>query len=230
MKIPTTIFSSRFYQGLRNDLMQAVVRWTEGVAVIHRPGPSLVIVDTPSAAKMRVHHADGDPPVRIGRYCAIHETVLLMPGSQHHLDAVGMYFFGRNAGVGPPEEPRSLGPIIIAADVWIGRDALVNGNVTIGPGAVVAARAVVSKDVAPYEIVGGVPAHHIGWRFAEEIREGLLRVAWWEWPVEEVFAHVSQIQSRDVVGFVARHGGFPSAPIAAEKCDVCGDQSSASLL
>lgn len=229
MKIPSGMLSSRLYQRLRADLMQAVVSWTEGVAIIRQPEPPVVFVDLPSAAKMRVHHAAGDPPVRIGRFCAIHETVILMPGSQHHMESVGMYFFGRNAGVGPPEEPRALGSITIGADVWIGRDALVNGGVTIGPGAVVAARAVVTKDVAPYEIVGGVPARHIGWRFDEQIREGLLRVAWWEWPVEEVFAHVSQIQSRDVADFVSRHGGFPAASTEGEKCDVCGDRSSASL-
>jgi acetyltransferase-like isoleucine patch superfamily enzyme len=227
MKIPNAVFSSRLYQGVRQDIMQAVVRWTEGVAVINRPRSPVVIIDTPSSAKMRVHHGAGDPPIRIGRYCAIHETVLLMPGSQHHIDAVGMYFFGWNAGVGTPEEPVVRGPITIGADVWIGRDALVNGGVTISPGAVIAARAVVTKDVAPYEIVGGVPARHIGWRFDEEVREGLLRVAWWEWPVEDVFAHVSQIQSRDVAGFVARHGGFADKPGAEEKCTVCGDQSSA---
>jgi acetyltransferase-like isoleucine patch superfamily enzyme len=229
MRIPKAIASSRRYQGLRYDIMQAVVRWTEGVAVVNRPASPVVIVDTPSAAKMRVHHGAGDPPIRIGRYCAIHETVLMMPGSGHHIDVVGMYFFGWNSGVGSLEEPAVRGPITVGADVWIGRDALVNGGVTIGTGAVVAARAVVTKDVAPYEIVGGVPARHIGWRFDEEIRQGLLRVAWWGWPVEEVFAHVSQIQSRDVAGFIARHGGFPDQPMTGEKCALCGDQSSATL-
>lgn len=230
MKIAKAVANLPSVQRAREELIRAVVRWTEGVAVINRPGPPAVIIDQPSSAKMRVHYGAGDPPVRVGRYCAIHETALMMPGSQHHMDAVGMYFFGWNAGVGSREEPRVKGPITIGADVWIGRDALVNGGVTIGTGAVVAARAVVTKDVAPYEIVGGVPARHIGWRFDEEVREGLLRVAWWKWPVDEVFAHVSQIQSTDVAGFVARHGGFPDAPTAADKCDICGDQSSASLL
>ena len=229
MKGAAGVRSSRRYQDFRTGVVRTVVRWTEGVAVIARPEPPVVLVDTPSSAKMRVHYGAGDPPIRVGRYCAIHETVLLMPGSQHHIDSVGMYFFGWNAGVGTPEEPGVRGPIVIRPDVWIGRDVLVNGNVTIGVGAVVAARAVVTKDVAPYEIVGGVPARHIGWRFDEEIRAGLQRVAWWEWPVEDVFAHVNQIQSRDVAGFVARHGGFPGDPVPAGKCDVCSDRSSASL-
>ena len=221
MKVPAALFSSRAYQDLRNDLMQTVVRWTDGVAIIHRPKDPVVIVESPSAAKMRVHHGEGDPPVHIGRYCAIHETVLLMPGSQHHMDTVGMYFFGRNAGVAPLEEPRVLGPITIGADVWIGRDVLVNGGVTIGPGAVIAARAVVTRDVAPYEIVGGVPARHIGWRFDDEVRAGLLRVAWWDWPVDQVFAHVAQIQSRDVTGFLVRHGGLPPTSAPTQACEVC---------
>jgi carbonic anhydrase/acetyltransferase-like protein (isoleucine patch superfamily) len=224
VKIPAGVFSSGLYQRFRNDLMQAVVRWNEGVAVLHRPGPPVVTVDQPSAAKMRVHHGANDPPIHVGRYCAIHETVLLMPGSQHDIAAVGMYFFGWNSGVGPREEPGVRGPITIGADVWIGRDTLVYGGVTIGTGAVVATRAVVTKDVAPYEIVGGVPARHIGWRFDEPLRAGLLRVAWWDWPVDDVFAHVTQIQSHDVAGFVARHGGFPDSAEAAEKCAVCSDQ------
>ena len=54
---------------------------------------------------MRVHYADGDPPVRIGRYCSIHETVTLVTGSEHPTDAVTTFFFYWKMGVGTPEQP-----------------------------------------------------------------------------------------------------------------------------
>jgi hypothetical protein len=94
--------------------------------------------------------------------------------------------------------------------------------VTIGHGAAVAARAVVTKDVAPYEIVGGMPARHIGWRFDQPLREALLKIAWWEWPVEDVLAHQAQLQNPDVAGFAARHG-FPVDGRTQQRCGICGD-------
>jgi hypothetical protein len=105
----------------------------------------------------------------------------------------------------------------------MGCDALVLSGVTIGNGAVVAARAVVTKNVEPYEIVGGVPARHIGWRFDEQIRQAFLKIAWWEWPVEDVLAHQAQLQSPDVAGFLARHGATIGGA-STQLCEICGDK------
>ena len=68
----------------------------------------------------------------------------------------------------------------IKSDVWIGQGALIKSGVQIGVGAVVGAGAVVTKDIEPYSIVGGVPAKHIRYRFEKEIREKLLTSKWWE--------------------------------------------------
>jgi acetyltransferase-like isoleucine patch superfamily enzyme len=169
---------------------------------------------------MRVHHSDGDPPVHIGRYCSIHETVTLVTGSEHPTDAVSTFLFYWKLGVGTPEKIGNRGPITIGNDVWIARDALILSGVTIGDGAVIAARAVVTKDVAPYEIVGGSPARHIRWRFDTDIREALLEIAWWEWPVADVIAHQVQIESRDVTGFIERHHST-THPRPFAVCEVC---------
>ena len=78
------------------------------------------------------------------------------------------------------------GDIIIDNDVWIGYEAVIMAGVHIGDGAVIAARAVVTKDVPPYTIVGGTPARKIRMRFEEEIIVKLQQIQWWNWPVEKI--------------------------------------------
>ncbi len=70
--------------------------------------------------------------------------------------------------------------VVIGSDVWLGTNACIMEGVTIGNGAVIGANALVTKDVASYEIVGGVPAKHIGWRFTQEQRAFMDSFAWWE--------------------------------------------------
>ena len=78
------------------------------------------------------------------------------------------------------------GDIVLGNDVWIGYEAVVMAGVTIGDGAIVASRAVVTRDVPPYAIVGGVPAKVIKYRFDQATVENLLRIKWWEWPAERI--------------------------------------------
>src|SRR5690606_2425058 len=72
-------------------------------------------------------------------------------------------------------------PVVIGHDVWIGQGAIILPNVKIGTGAVVAASAVVTKDVPPYTIVGGVVAKELGRRFPKDVEDALLRIEWWNW-------------------------------------------------
>lgn len=90
------------------------------------------------------------------------------------------------------------GDIIIGNDVWIGYEAVIMAGVTIGDGAIIGTRAVVTKDVAPYSIVGGIPAREIRKRFAPEVVERLRELRWWDWPEERIRKAIPAIQAGDV--------------------------------
>ena len=91
------------------------------------------------------------------------------------------------------------GDIVIGNDVWIGYEAIVMQGVTIGDGAIIGARAVVTKDVPPYTIVGGVPAKPIRKRFSDDIIARLLEIKWWDWSDDKIKENISAIQDRKSV-------------------------------
>ena len=90
------------------------------------------------------------------------------------------------------------GDIIIGNDVWIGYEAVILAGVTIGDGAIIGTRAVVTKDVPPYSIVGGVPAKSIRKRFDDETIVELLRLKWWDWSEEKNAQNIQAIKSGQV--------------------------------
>lgn len=90
------------------------------------------------------------------------------------------------------------GDIIVGNDVWIGYEAVILSGVTIGDGAVIGARAVVTKDVPPYTIVGGVPAKPIKKRFSEENIKKLQSIRWWDWSKEKIAENITAIQSGNI--------------------------------
>lgn len=87
------------------------------------------------------------------------------------------------------------GDIIIGNDVWIGYEAVILSEVTIGDGAIIGTRAVVTKDVPPYTIVGGVPAKPIRKRFDDITIARLCELKWWDWSEERIKANLEIIQS-----------------------------------
>jgi acetyltransferase-like isoleucine patch superfamily enzyme len=120
---------------------------------------------------------------KIGKFCSIGSGVKIVLG-KHPTNFVSTHpaFYSNNK----PFLTFSNGMhydeysgVIIGNDVWIAEDAIITGGVKIGDGAIIAARAVVTKDVEPYSIVGGVPAKHIKFRFEENIRENLMKNKWW---------------------------------------------------
>lgn len=90
------------------------------------------------------------------------------------------------------------GDIVVGNDVWIGYEAVVMSGVTIGDGAIIGARAVVTKDVPPYTIVAGVPAKIIHKRFSEEIINKLLETKWWNWSEEKIRENIHHIQTGNI--------------------------------
>lgn len=94
-----------------------------------------------------------------------------------------------------PEAWDNKGDIVVGSDVWIGYEAVILAGVTIGDGAIVAARAVVTKDVPPYTIVGGLPAKPIRKRFPDQEIAQLLELRWWDWPEEKIAQSIDAIQS-----------------------------------
>ena len=149
---------------------------------------------------------------KIGRYCSIADNVCTVLG-QHPVDKFTSMFpafyydttsqisFSFHKGKSlysckrMPQGESNFN-IVIGNDVWIGSHAIILGGVTIGDGAVIAAGAVVTKDVEPYEIVGVVPAKHIKYRFSKEVIDELLSIKWWERSFDDIksnYMHINDI-------------------------------------
>lgn len=90
------------------------------------------------------------------------------------------------------------GDIVVGNDVWIGYEAVILSGVHIGNGAIIGARAVVTRDVPPYTVIGGVPAKEIKKRFDEETIQKLLQTEWWNWPNEKIRQFLPQIMNGEM--------------------------------
>lgn len=127
----------------------------------------------------------------IGQFCSIASGVNVMLGGNHRVDWITTFPFGHihtdqlfNTDI--IGHPATKGVVTIGNDVWLGTGATVFSGITIGDGAVIAAQAVVTRNVAPYSIVGGNPAKEITRRFADPIINLLLRLAWWDLPLNTI--------------------------------------------
>ena len=129
----------------------------------------------------------------IGNFCSIAcGTKFLFNSANHTLKSLSTYTFPLFYEDWNLEKSNittawdNKGDIIIGNDVWIGYEAIIMAGVHVGNGAIIAAHAVVTKDVQPYTIVGGVPARLIRKRFNEEIIQELEKLKWWNWPIEKI--------------------------------------------
>ena len=129
----------------------------------------------------------------IGKFCSIAcGTKFLFNCANHTLKSLSTYTFPLFYEEWGLEKSNittawdNKGDIVIGNDVWIGYEAVIMAGVHIGDGAIIAAHAVVTKDVPPYTIVGGVPAKEIRKRFDADTIEQLQMLKWWDWPINKI--------------------------------------------
>ena len=151
------------------------------------------------------HYPVNHDRLLIGRFCSIACGVkFLFTSANHTLKSLSTYpfpIFFEEWGLDVENITTAWdnkGDIVIGNDVWIGYEAVIFSGVTIGDGAVIGARAVVTKDVPPYTIVGGVPAKVIRRRFPDETISRLLDLKWWNWPEERIAQNIEAIQAGNI--------------------------------
>ncbi len=143
----------------------------------------------------------------IGKFCQLaYGTKFLLSDANHQMSgfsAFPFFIFGK-MGEGCPEWEQyelglpNKGDTVIGNDVWFGHESLIMPAVKVGDGAIIGARAVVTKDVPPYAIVGGNPAKIIRKRFSDEIIDQLLKIRWWDWDYDKITRNIPSIVGADV--------------------------------
>lgn len=169
----------------------------------------------------------GDPYIRggyghakcyIGKYTSIASGVEIQLVSDHHTSNISQYGLGHmirelNGGDSNylEDELVAKGDVIIGNDVWLCAGCKIMPGVKIGDGAVIAAGSVVTKDVAPYTIVGGIPARIIKKRFKDEDISLLLEMRWWDWDEKKIINGLNYIEGSEVKDLLSFHERFENS-------------------
>jgi acetyltransferase-like isoleucine patch superfamily enzyme len=192
-------------QGAWDTAEWAVTRWQDDVEL----GAFSYFNSTP-----RIHrypNTDGQR-VRIGKFCSLGKDVEFLLGGDHRTEWVTTFpLLEAFTDEGHRRTMKSRGEIRIGHDVWVGRGAFFRSGVTVGTGAVIGSRAVVTQDVRPYAIVAGNPAREVRRRFDDETVARLLASQWWELPVETIKEGVYILSSSDIGAFLRWIENLPSA-------------------
>ncbi|MEQ8746833.1 MAG: CatB-related O-acetyltransferase [Pyruvatibacter sp.] len=152
-------------------------------------GPEISIGrHTYGLSRRMVAGASMEAPLTVGAFCSIGPDVLFFSKADHPITLPSTYPFKTLIWDAhkPNQDAITKGGITIGSDVWIGARAIIMSGIRIGDGAIIAAGAVVTKNVEPYAIVGGNPAREIRKRFEAAQVSALLRLKWWEWSDHEL--------------------------------------------
>ncbi len=157
------------------------------------------------------HYPLNQDKLVVGKFCSIAcGAKFLFNSANHSLTSLATYTFPLFFEEWGLEKQRvrdawdNKGDIVIGNDVWIGYEAIILSGVTVDDGAIIGSRAVVTKDVPPYTIVGGVPAKPIRKRFDENTIAALLQVRWWDWPEKRIQENIQNIQAGCMEKFMER--------------------------
>ena len=138
----------------------------------------------------------------IGKFVQIdHGVQFITSSANNQMDGFSTYpfaVFGEPWASSYQVKWLNKGDTVVGNDVWIGHEALIMPAVSLGDGAIIASRCVVTKDVPPYTIVGGNPAKIIRKRFNENMIDKLLTLKWWDWPIEKINRNIAVIVAADI--------------------------------
>lgn len=150
------------------------------------------------------HYSFSQDKLIIGKFCALARGIkFIMNGANHKVSGFStypFYIFGNGWEKATPQDEELLykGDTFVGNDVWIGYESIIMPGVTIGDGAIVAAKSVVVSDVPAYSIVGGNPAQVIKQRFDDGTVKSLLDIAWWDWDIKKISANLEKIVASDL--------------------------------
>ncbi len=127
--------------------------------------------------------------------------------AQHHFLYRSSYYWDDTADDPATFAARAARRTTLGADCWIGHGAIIKPDITVGPGAVVASGAVVTKDIPPFMMVAGVPARPLRPRFPQPVIDRLLAMAWWDWPHDRLRHALDDFRSLAAEAFLEKYGG-----------------------
>ncbi len=148
----------------------------------------------------------------IGKFVNIAANVRIGP-TDHPMDRASLHHFLYRSELYWPDESadeafferRAARKVSIGHDVWIGHGAIIRPEIIIGHGAVIGAGAVVTRDVAPYTIVVGVPAEKLRRRFPKQIARRLTELAWWDWDHDRLHMALHDFRNMEIETFLAKY-------------------------
>ncbi len=156
-----------------------------------------------------IHDKHSIAVVKIGKFCSIADNVYIYTGSNHNTHWITTYplrIMLDMAGKYKDGHPSTKGDVIIGNDVWIASNVKILSGVKIGDGSVIAANTIVSRDVPPYSVVAGNPQIILKLRFSEHEITQLLKIKWWDWPIDKIREAVPLLCNDDIKRFCEIYG------------------------